>query len=134
MYLYVLQANLHLRNIIFPFLNWGLFDLRKIYVVNLKTSFFKKMSYVCRWICKLKSFLNRDSPVSAPMIDLYYQIVGGTKSHSTNWSKVKIYVYRDSFSGLRSFVKTRTIWNLSMIASYSVLKKVLMVVLIELSI
>ena len=68
------------------------------------------------------------------MIDLYYQIVEGTKSHSPNSSKVKIYVYGDSFSGLRSFVKTRTIWNLSMIASYSVLKKVLMVVLIELPI
>ena len=38
-----------------------LFDFRKIYVVNLKTSCPKKKPYVlCSWICNLKSFLNRE--------------------------------------------------------------------------
>ena len=37
--------NLDLRNFIFPFLNLDLFDLRKIYVVNLKTGRPKKMPY-----------------------------------------------------------------------------------------
>ena len=35
-----------LRKFIFPFLNRELFDLRKIYVVNLKTGRPKKMPYV----------------------------------------------------------------------------------------
>ena len=42
----LVQANLDLRNPIFPFLNRELFDLRKIYVVNLKTGRPKKMPYV----------------------------------------------------------------------------------------
>ena len=40
-----LQQNLDLRDSIFPFLNRELFDLRNIYVVNLKTGRPKKMSY-----------------------------------------------------------------------------------------
>ena len=42
----IIQANLDLRNSIFPFLNRELFDLRNIYVVNLKTGCPKKMPYV----------------------------------------------------------------------------------------
>ena len=42
----ILQANLDLRNSIFPFLNQELFDLRKIYGMNLKTGCPKKMPYV----------------------------------------------------------------------------------------
>ena len=45
-YLILVQANLDLRNSIFPFLNRELFDLRKIYVLNLKTGRPKKMPYV----------------------------------------------------------------------------------------
>ena len=41
-----IQANLDLRNSIFPFLNRELFDLRKIYVLNLKTGRPKKIPYV----------------------------------------------------------------------------------------
>ena len=41
-----IQANLDLRNPIFPFFNRELFDLRKIYVLNLKTGCSKKLSYV----------------------------------------------------------------------------------------
>ena len=41
-----IQANLVLRNSIFPFLNRKLFDLRKIYGMNLKTGCLKKMPYV----------------------------------------------------------------------------------------
>ena len=41
-----MQANLDLRNSIFPFLNPELFELIKIYVLNLKTGRPKKMSYV----------------------------------------------------------------------------------------
>jgi hypothetical protein len=41
-----LQQTLDLRKSIFPFLNRELFDLRKIYVVNLKTGLPKKMPYV----------------------------------------------------------------------------------------
>ena len=44
--MYVILANLNLRNPIFPFLNRELIDLRNIYVVNLKTGHSKKMSYV----------------------------------------------------------------------------------------
>ena len=40
------QSTLDLRNPIFPFLNRELFDLRKIYVLILKTGHPKKMSYV----------------------------------------------------------------------------------------
>ena len=42
----IVQATLDLRNFIFPFLNRELFDLRKIYAVNLKTGRPKKMPYV----------------------------------------------------------------------------------------
>ena len=45
---YEIQANLDLRNPIFHFLNRELFDLRNIYVVNLKTGCSKKMFYVHR--------------------------------------------------------------------------------------
>ena len=54
----VIQANLDLRNSSFPFSNLELFDLRNIYVLNLKTSL-QKMPYVC----KLSSFLNREFTV-----------------------------------------------------------------------
>ena len=40
------KAKLDLRNPIFTFLNQELFDLRKIYEVNLKTGCSEKMSYV----------------------------------------------------------------------------------------
>ena len=40
------QLTLDLRNSIFPFLNRELFDLRKIYGMNLKTGCPKKMPYV----------------------------------------------------------------------------------------
>ena len=40
------EYTLDLRNSIFLFLNLDLFDLRKIYVVNLKTGHPKKMPYV----------------------------------------------------------------------------------------
>ena len=42
----MIQYTLDLRKSIFPFLNQELFDLRKIYVVNLKTGRPKKMTYV----------------------------------------------------------------------------------------
>ena len=42
----LVQSTLNLRNPIFPFLNRELFDLRKIYVVILKTGHPKTMSYV----------------------------------------------------------------------------------------
>ena len=42
----VVQSTLVLRNSIFPFLNQELFDLRKIYVLILKTGHPKKMPYV----------------------------------------------------------------------------------------
>ena len=42
----LVQANLDLRNSTFPFLNRVMFDLRKIYVLNLKTGRPKKMPYV----------------------------------------------------------------------------------------
>ena len=42
----LIQSTLDLRNSIFPFLNRELFDLRKIYVLILKTGHPKKMSYV----------------------------------------------------------------------------------------
>ena len=42
---YLVQANLDLRNSIFPFLKRELFNLRNIYVLNLKTSRPKKMPY-----------------------------------------------------------------------------------------
>ena len=44
----VVQANFDLRNSIFPFLNRVMYDLRKIYVLNLKTCLPKIMSYVLR--------------------------------------------------------------------------------------
>ena len=37
--------NSRFKKVIFPFLNQELFDLRKIYVVNLKTGHPKKMPY-----------------------------------------------------------------------------------------
>ena len=40
------QANFDLRNSTFSFLNWELFNLRKIYVLNLKTGCPKKMPCV----------------------------------------------------------------------------------------
>ena len=43
---YLVQPNLDLRNSNFPFLNGELFDLRKIYVLNLKTGRPEKMPYV----------------------------------------------------------------------------------------
>ena len=49
----IVQKSLDLRKSIFPFLNRGLFDLKKIYVVNLKTGCPKKMPYVG------ESFLNQ---------------------------------------------------------------------------
>ena len=55
----VLQANLELRTPTFSFLNRDMFDLRKIYELNLKTGRLNK----CRWICKLRSFLNREFTV-----------------------------------------------------------------------
>ena len=42
----MVQSNLDLSNSIFPFLNRELFDLRNIYVLNLKTGQPKKMSCV----------------------------------------------------------------------------------------
>ena len=45
----VVQSTLNLRNSIFPFLNQEVFDLRKIYVLILKTSQPKKMPYVCEF-------------------------------------------------------------------------------------
>ena len=51
--LIVVQANLDIRNFIFPFLYRVMFDLRKIYVLNLKTCRPKLMSYV-------GEFANRD--------------------------------------------------------------------------
>ena len=42
----LVQSNLDLRYSIFPFLNRELFDLRKNYVLNLKTGCTKKMPYV----------------------------------------------------------------------------------------
>ena len=42
----MVQENLDLRKSIFSFLDRELFDSRKIYVVNLKTGFPKKMPYV----------------------------------------------------------------------------------------
>ena len=42
----LLQSNLDLRNPIYPFLNRTMFDLRKIYGINLKNGRQKKMSYV----------------------------------------------------------------------------------------
>ena len=41
----LVHANLDLRNSIFPFSNQVMFDLRKNYVLNLKTGRPKKMSY-----------------------------------------------------------------------------------------
>ena len=38
-------------------------DLRKIYLLNLKNGRLKKCLKVCRWICKFKSFLNRNFTV-----------------------------------------------------------------------
>jgi hypothetical protein len=46
----------------FPFLNWEMFDLRKIYVLNLKNGRSKKMPYV-DWICNMRSFLNQEFTV-----------------------------------------------------------------------
>ena len=40
---FAIKENLNLRNSIFPFLNLELFDLRNIYVVNLKTGRPEKM-------------------------------------------------------------------------------------------
>ena len=42
----IVQQTLDLRNSIFPFLNREMFDLRKIYVVNLNTGRSKKMPCV----------------------------------------------------------------------------------------
>ena len=42
----VVQSTLDLRNSIFSFLNRELFDLRKIYVLILKTGYPKKMPYL----------------------------------------------------------------------------------------
>ena len=53
-FIYLLQANLDIGNFNFPFLK--LFDLRKICVQTAKTSQPKKC--LCRWICKLRPFLN----------------------------------------------------------------------------
>ena len=39
------QANFDLRNSIFPFLSQDLFDLRKIYVLNLETGRLKKCEF-----------------------------------------------------------------------------------------
>ena len=58
----VLQANLDLNISIFPLINRVMFYLRKIYVLNLKTDRPKKNA-LCRWICKLRSFLNREFTV-----------------------------------------------------------------------
>ena len=55
-------APLDLRKFIFPFLNRE-FDLRKIYVVNLKTGRRKK-------ICNLRSFLNREFTVFPKLFGL----------------------------------------------------------------
>ena len=46
MYKSKIQQIFDLRKYIFPFLNRELFDLRKIYVVNLKAGRPKKMPYV----------------------------------------------------------------------------------------
>ena len=54
---YLLQANLDLRNSNLSWLNLTMFDLRKICVREQKTN------VLYRWICKLRSFLNRDSTV-----------------------------------------------------------------------
>ena len=43
---FLVQSTLDLRNSIFPFLNRELFDLRKIYVLILKTGHPKKMPNV----------------------------------------------------------------------------------------
>jgi hypothetical protein len=48
---------------IFPFLNRELFDLRKIYVVNLKTGRLKKLPYVGEFATYLRPFLNREFTV-----------------------------------------------------------------------
>ena len=48
---------------IIPFLNRESFDLRKIYVVNLKTACLKNMPYVHKWICNLRYFLNQEFTV-----------------------------------------------------------------------
>ena len=46
MFFFVVQANFHLKNSIFPILSWRLFDWRNIYVLNLETGRPKQMSYV----------------------------------------------------------------------------------------
>ena len=53
----LMQANLNLRNHIFPFLNKTIFD-SKIFVINLKNRKQKKMSYVGEFV-KLGSFINQ---------------------------------------------------------------------------
>ena len=55
-----IQANLYLRNPFFSFLNRELFDLRNIYVVDLKTGCTKN---VCRLNFQIEICLNHDSPV-----------------------------------------------------------------------
>ena len=59
---YLLQANLDLRNSNLSWLNLIVFDFRKIYVANLKKRE-QKTNVLYWWICKLRSFLNRDSTV-----------------------------------------------------------------------
>ena len=54
------QTTLDLRKEMLTFLNQELFDLRNIYVSSLITGCPKN---VCRWICKLRSFLNREFTV-----------------------------------------------------------------------
>ena len=58
------QANINLRNSIFPFLSQVMFHFKgKIYVImNLKNQSSKK-DVLCKRICKLRFFLNREITV-----------------------------------------------------------------------
>ena len=72
----LLQANLDLRNSIFPFLTPEWFDLRKIYVLNLKTCQQKKKNALCR------SFLNPEFTV------LIFQPIS---VHTVNFTDTELY-------------------------------------------
>ena len=51
----LIQGNLDLRNHIFPFLDQIIFDLGKIYFLDLNMGDWKNV--LCWWICKFKIFL-----------------------------------------------------------------------------
>ena len=57
MYMLV-HANLDLRNYTFPCLNRVMFDLRKIYIMTLRSC--RPKNFLMEVICNLKSFLNRE--------------------------------------------------------------------------